>query len=231
MEFMLRTAVFHVSDLPTLEHILRPSSPDRLAPYARHMWKLCISMRMPLLVYAAIEEPALSATPEGEQARSIANAWEAVIASLGDLSEPRTLDIWIDHDSCLPWSIVNERKILEGLPSENPRPAVNVYMPELLPYLSNPARHFTGESAFTLHRRIRQQYIGLRQPDGSYAMGETQDETQVMELPGLTEKQKVEWRNTSLVCAADRSMQAYAKVIRTHFRVDMKSFSAFTYQQ
>ena len=210
---MAGMAVFNVTDLDTLGCLLqgvdtsssRTSSASSfltsVLPYIR---KLNITLRLPLRICKALENPVADSNPRSPPAggstadwASQLTAWLQLCPTIAQLKELRRLRIWLDHNNQSSWSIVNERAILSPLMPLTSIPNLNISinLPKLHPYLERPDRHFGEDSPapiFKIHRRLRQRYHGEEGSKGRFRVTYEADFPLLLDCPGFEDTPQAE---------------------------------------
>lgn len=139
--------------------------------------RVSITLRLPLATLKAFED----SPNTGNTA-----IWTSLFSALADLSELRTLQIWLDHDDEASWMNVNERAVLAALTPLSSKSSldVSINLPMLHPGLESADRHFVPDEpapAFSIHRRLRQRLFGNKDGKNGHIV------TTVNDFPFLTE--------------------------------------------
>ena len=182
-------AVFNVTDLDTLGCLLQrvgtsfseiSSASDYLTSVLPCIRRLDITLRLPLPICKALENPEADSSsgspPAGASTAGWASqlaAWLRLCPAIAQLKELQRLQIWLDHDDPSSWSVVNERAILSPLTPLTNIPHLNfsINLPKLHPGLERLDRHFGEDSpapTFKIQRRLRQSYHGKETSEGHF---------------------------------------------------------------
>jgi hypothetical protein len=176
VNFTVNLAAVHSTDLNTLDHVLleatkAPSLPRYLANNLLLVQNLSIVMRLPLAACETLESP--EDPHSSTSSTTTATAWLKLFPTITKLERLRRLHIWLDHDSPLSWSVVNERAILSPLNALTNIPGLktSVDLPKLHPQYETPNHHFTREClmpSFDIERRLRQRYHAVETSKGQF---------------------------------------------------------------
>ena len=179
VDFMANMAVFNVTDLNTLGCLLQragtsfsetSSVSNYLTSVLPCIRRLDITLRLPLPICKALEYPEANSSPGSPPASALTASWASQLTAwlhlcpaIAQLKELQRLQIWLDHDDPLSWSIINERAILSPLAPLTNIPHFNfsINLPKLHPGLERLDRHFGEDSpapTFKIQRRLRQSY-------------------------------------------------------------------------
>lgn len=154
--YMAEVAGIHVSDFCTLAQIVTPTIPTDISIALSHTRVLIISMKLPLEVFADIEN-------------SSTHAWNAICNALPNLKNLQKVNIWLDHLAVSSRTHVNERAFIAPLVAAASTFSftLSINLPNLHPKHENPERHFLPESydasPICITRRLRNHYHGVIQ--------------------------------------------------------------------
>jgi hypothetical protein len=198
VDFVVELVPVHVADLKTLERVVEKkatpkvkaqerkalkSSSKRAASRSFYSLRVLGSQYSP---HSALEHRVIASSDKHKWKRSgwrrtaainptTFRSWVRSCIAISELPGIRKLHLWIDHDGCESWSVVNERAILSPLSdlSDVSGLAITVNLPKLHPKYETPQRHFTCSCPpppFDVERRLRREKHAVLRDDGMYSV-------------------------------------------------------------
>ncbi|KAH8895397.1 hypothetical protein GQ53DRAFT_744054 [Thozetella sp. PMI_491] len=214
-------ADFIITDLETLERLVHenptpeavPPAHDILRIIAPSLRTLDIALWLPLAFFKALEDEvdpdgsgrldnaqaldeALTKTEASDKdVTHLLTRWMHVWPSLGpQLEQLHNVNIWLDHNQPLSWSLVNERAVISHLATSILSGAppilkgITIEVPKLHPRYERPERHFMANSLpppalVTIKRRLRQRCFAKETSPGQFSMEHKNDFPYLIEVP------------------------------------------------